>query len=182
MDVSLDAYLGEIRLMAFPFAPAGWLYCQGQLLPINQNQDLFALLGTQYGGNGITTFGLPDLRGRVVLGAGNAPGQTPYAPGEAGGAESVVLTVPQLPAHNHPFVGTIQTAQVAEGPDPDAYLPAPGPVAQYAKGAPNTAFGAQALGGTTSLSGGNQPHENRQPLIALNYAIAVQGGEFPKQT
>lgn len=177
-----DAYLGEIRLLAFPYAPVGWLYCQGQLLPINQNQSLFSLLGTQYGGNGTTTFALPDLRGRVIVGVGTAPGQAPYPQGQAGGAESVALTVPQLPAHSHPFVGTILTARLAEGPNPDASLPASGPVAQFAKGTPNAALGAQALGGTTSASGGNQAHENRQPLMALNYAIAVQGGEFPKRT
>lgn len=179
MDIVPDAYLGEIRLMAFSFAPVGWLYCQGQLLSINQYPDLFALLGVAFGGNGLTTFGLPDLRGRVVVGSGQGPGLAAYVRGQVGGAEAVGLTPPQLPAHSHPFVATILTAKVAEAGEPSGGLPAPGPATQFAKGTPNAAFGTQALGGTSSVHGGNQPHENRQPLMALTYAIAVQG-EIPK--
>jgi len=166
--------------MSIPFAPRGWLYCQGQLLPINQYQALFSLLGTQYGGNGVTTFGLPDLRGRVAVGAGQGPGLSPYIMGQVGGAEAVQLAPQEMPAHSHPFVATILTAKVAESAEPDGGLPAPGSAAQFAKGTPNAAFGAQALGGTTSATGGGQAHENRMPLLALNYAIAIEG-EFPKQ-
>jgi microcystin-dependent protein len=110
----MDPFIGEIRLMGFPFPPKGWQFCQGQLLPINQNQALFSLLGTTYGGNGTTTFGLPDLRGRVVLGVGSGPGLSPYIWGQQGGTEAVALTPAQMPPHGHTFTGTIQAAGEAE--------------------------------------------------------------------
>lgn len=176
----MDAFVGEIRLMGFPFAPKGWAYCQGQLLPINTNQALFSLLGTQYGGDGRTTFALPDLRGRVILGVGAASGSPSYVQGQIGGVETVGLTQQQLPAHAHSFQGTIKTAQAAEYAEPDATLPAAGTITQFATGTPNASLNAGALAGSTSPSGGSQPHDNRQPLIAMNYAIALQG-YFPSR-
>ncbi|RZK50946.1 MAG: phage tail protein, partial [Hymenobacter sp.] len=101
----MDPILGEIRAVGFPFAPRGWALCQGQSLPISQNTALFSLLGTTYGGDGRTTFNLPDLRGRLVVNAGQAPGLSRYVPGQTGGTETVGLTAAQLPAHTHSLAG-----------------------------------------------------------------------------
>ncbi|GAB2962236.1 tail fiber protein [Hymenobacter coalescens] len=177
----MDPFIGEIRLMGFDFPPKGWLFCQGQTLPINQNQALFSLLGTQYGGDGVQTFKLPDLRGRVALGMGAGPGLATYTLGQVGGAETVALTPAQLPAHDHTFTGTIKTCAAAEGNQPSGYFPAPAGVTQYSAGASNAAMGGNALAGSTSTAGGSQPHENRQPMIVMNYAIAVQG-IFPSRS
>lgn len=171
----MDAYLGEIRLTASSFSPTQWLPCQGQLLHINEYQELFALIGTTYGGNGQTTFALPDLRGRLILGAGQAPGFSKYAQGEQGGAESVLPNEQQMPAHSHPFIATIATAGVAEAGMPDGGLPAAGAAKQFSKGSPNATLGPNSLTGKTSVSGGGQPHTNRQPLMALSYLIAIRG-------
>ena len=169
-------YIGEIRLMSFPFAPKGWAYCQGQLLPVAQNQALFSLLGTTYGGNGQTTFGLPDLRGRVLVGTGAGPGLSPYTQGQVGGTETVGLTPAQLPAHTHTsFTGTVATADAAELNSPNGAFPAPGSKAQFAAGTPNASLGASSLPPTTEAAGNGQPHENRQPSLVLNYAIALVG-------
>lgn len=176
----MDAFVGEIRLMSFPFPPKGWAYCQGQSLPINQNQALFSLLGIMYGGDGVTTFKLPDLRGRLITGAGTAPGGSSYTQGQIGGVEQVGLTVQQMPGHGHAFQGTIQVAAQAEAPEPNGGLPASGPSPEFAAGTPNASLGASTVSGTTSNSGGGQAHDNRQPLIALNYAIALTG-YFPSR-
>lgn len=172
--MDMDAYLGEIRLVSFDYAPDNWLLCHGQLLPINEYQKLFGLLGTAYGGNGITTFGLPDLRSRVMVGVGQAPGAASYQRGQTGGAEYVLPTVAQLPAHVHPFVGDVLVATLAEAPLAEGGLPAQGAAKQFAKGPPNAAMSANVLSGQTSASGGGLPHANRQPLIALNYMIAIK--------
>lgn len=171
----MDAYLGEIRLTAFDFAPKEWMLCQGQLLNINEHRELFSLIGTTYGGNGQTTFALPDLRSRLILGAGQAPGFSKYVQGEQGGAESVLPNEQQMPAHSHPFTATIATAGVAESGMPDGGLPAAGAAKQFSKGTPNATLGPNSLTGKTSVSGGGQPHANRQPLMALNYLIAIKG-------
>jgi microcystin-dependent protein len=148
----MDPFLGEIRLVPFTFAPRGWAFCAGQLLPINQNQALFALLGTTYGGNGRTTFALPDLRGRVPVGADEAAGSE-YPLGSSGGHASVKLNVAQLPSHSH-------AVRASRGPsttkNPAAAFPASNSV---------------MLG----KSGGGQAHENRQPYLSLNYIIALHG-------
>ena len=176
----MDTYLGEIRLTSFDYAPKEWMLCQGQLLNINQHRELFALLGTAYGGNGVTTFALPDLRGRVILGAGQAPGFSMYFLGQQGGAESVLPNEQQMPAHSHPFTGSVRTAKAAESGVPDGGLPAAGPAKQFAKGAANATLGPNSLIGKTSVSGGGEPHANRQPLMALNYLIAVKGIPPPR--
>lgn len=103
----MENFLGEIRLMGFPKAPRGWAFCQGQSLPINQNSALFGLLGTQFGGDGVTTFKLPDLRGRVAVGQGASPTGSGYRMGQTAGTESVALTVAQMPGHDHAFTGTL---------------------------------------------------------------------------
>jgi microcystin-dependent protein len=174
----MDNFLGEIRLMSFPQAPKGWLYCQGQTMPINQNQALFSLLGTAFGGDGVTTFRLPDLRGRVAVGQGKAPSGSVYSMGEVIGSEGVALTVNQIPEHSHSFTGTLKVAGDAETTSAENTFPAATindpAINAYATGTPNVTMGA-ALQGTLGPAGGSQPHENRQPFLALNYAIATSG-------
>ena len=167
----MDAFLGEIRIFGGNFAPVGWALCQGQLLSIAQNTALFSILGTTYGGNGIETFGLPDLRSRVPLGWGQGPGLTLYNEGDTGGVESVALTDAQLPAHTHTAAGSSQARTTSS---PSGAVPAGG---GYYTAAPNVSLSPSAIGAT----GGNQPHENRQPFLALNFIIALQG-IFPSRS
>ena len=169
-----EPFLAEIRMVGFNFAPRGWALCNGQLLPINQNQALFALLGTTYGGNGQTTFALPDLRGRVPIHTGSAGGAS-RALGERGGQETHTLSPAEMPAHRHPL-------QAASG-DASQATPAGGVYGGTAgAGTPESAFYApsgsasEALHGETVAStGGGQPHGNMQPYTALQFAIALQG-------
>ncbi|MDO7877405.1 tail fiber protein [Hymenobacter sp. ASUV-10] len=174
----MENFLGEIRLMGFDRAPRGWAYCQGQTLPINQNQALFSLLGTSFGGDGVTTFKLPDLRGRVAVGQGKAPSGAVYSMGQALGSEGVTLTTSQIPAHSHSFAGTLNIGGDAEINSADSTFPATTisdpAINAYTAGTPNASMGA-ALQGTLNPAGGNQPHENRQPFMAMNYAIALTG-------
>jgi microcystin-dependent protein len=179
----MDAFVGEIRLMGFSFAPKGWAYCQGQLLPIQQNQALFSLLGTTYGGNGTTTFALPDLRSRAIVGNGQGTGLSPYMMGQQGGQDGVALQSNQMPAHTHTFNGSILTADETTAKQPSgAYPSAAGTPATtpYSTGTANATLNAAALPNVTTAAGGSQPHENRQPLLALNYAIALTG-YFPSR-
>jgi microcystin-dependent protein len=163
-----DPFIGEIKLIGFNFAPHGWAFCSGQILPINQNQALFALLGTTYGGNGQTTFALPDLRGRVALHTGQGPGLSSYNLGQQAGSEGVTLTVNEIPAHTH--VAAAGTG-VGDQNDPSNNIA----VAPMAVG---NVFGAShettssTLVGTT---GSGQPHNNVMPSIGLNYIIALLG-------
>jgi len=159
----LEPFIGEIQYVAFNFAPRGWALCNGQLLPINQNQALFSLLGTTYGGDGRTTFALPDLRGRVAPSAGDHP------LGETGGSESVTLTTSQLPAHTHQVSVADHRGSTGDPGAPAGAFPASG--AQAYALSPNAAFAPSAL----SAAGGSQPHENRQPYLALTAVIALQG-------
>lgn len=169
-----NPFLGEIRWVAFNFTPPGWLPCAGQLLQINnETAALFSLLGTTYGGDGRTTFGIPDLRGRVQIGQGTGAGLTPRNLGDQGGEEAVTLTVNQIPAHTHPALATTNTATSdsptgrilanvsADGPDPKIYSSANG----------NVSLGPSAIGSV----GGGQPHDNMPPFLTLNCIIAVQG-------
>jgi microcystin-dependent protein len=161
----VDQFLGEIRLVGFNFAPTGWALCDGRLLPINQNQALFALLGTMYGGDGRTTFALPDLRGRVPLGAGQSASGTNYDVGSTGGEESVKLAIGQVPSHSHPV-----RANSAAGTkkDPTGAVPAKG-------GAYSATQNAKMNTVMLGKSGGGQAHENRQPYLSLTYIIALTG-------
>jgi len=154
----------------YNFAPRGWAFCNGQLLPINQNQALFSLLGTTYGGNGQTTFALPDLRGRVANSSGQGPGMADYSLGERAGAESVTLTINELPTHSH----TASAAGNATDPSPAANLPAVQKGHQIYAPAPGSALAAD----TVAPRGGSQPHNNMQPYLCINYVIALQGS-FP---
>jgi microcystin-dependent protein len=189
--MSTSPFLSEIDLFAFNFAPHGWAQCNGQLLPINQNQALFALLGTTYGGNGITTFALPDLRGRAALGFGQGPGLSSHALGESTGAESITLTVSQLAAHSHTVSPSAITATARGRNAPGNQqtpvnavpaIDAASTVLMYATATPTANAGALTLTGTVSAGavGSTQAHENRQPLLALTFCIALQG-IFPSQ-
>lgn len=169
-----EPFLGYIALVGFNFAPIGWAFCNGQLLPIAQNEALFSLLGTTYGGDGVTTFALPDLRGRVPIHNGQGPGLSPYVPGQLAGAEQVGLNVNQMASHPHlPQCTTDQGNST--GPGGAVWAGTAGDNL-YAASAPGIALAPQAIG----PAGGGQVHENRQPYLALNYIIALSG-LFPTQ-
>ena len=163
-----EPFIGEIRLMSFVFPPKGWALCNGQLLPINMNQALFSILGTMYGGDGRTTFALPDLRDRVPLAAGGGTGLNYYDVGQYGGEAAHTLTANEYVSHSHTVKGTRVEGNTAT---PGAtVLPAVGTGA-YSQAAPD---GTMAPGGM-STGGGGQPHENRQPFLTMSYVIALQG-------
>jgi microcystin-dependent protein len=175
-------FLSEIKIMSFGFAPKGWAMCNGQLLPINQNQGLFSLLGTTYGGNGQTTFGLPDLRGRVPMHMGDA-GFGGHTLGERGGEYAHTVNISELAAHSHSPVGKAVTAgatppatntALAQGRAAATGTP---DVNIYGTGAPSLSFNPGVIGAV----GGSQPHQNQQPFLTLNICIALQG-IFPSQT
>ncbi|WGY03958.1 tail fiber protein [Nocardioides sp. QY071] len=164
-----EPFLSEIRLMSFNFPPQGWALCNGQFLPINQNQALFSLLGTTYGGNGQTTFALPDLRGRVPIHMGGG-----FTLGQTGGQEAHTVTVGELPAHTH-AVRVSATSTGGTASPAGAYLG--GANNAYRSGPASTSLNPASV---TSV-GGSQPHENRQPFLTLSFCIALQG-IFPSQT
>lgn len=167
----MEPFIGEIKLFAGNFAPRGWAFCDGQLLPINQNQALFSILGTIYGGDGRVTFALPDLRGRVSVHPGNGPGLSPYQLGERGGAENVTLTVQQMPVHSHSLNANKQNGDTSDPPGA-SLADTKGSDKDYMKsGEVDVAMSAQSIGS----AGGGQSHENRQPFLAVNYIIALQG-------
>jgi len=169
-----NPYVGEVRIFAGNFAPSGWLLCEGQLLPIAENDVLFALMGTIYGGDGQTTFALPDLRGRVPIGDGTGPGLTSYVMGQAGGVETVTLTTGQLPIHTHLFSADLLAGSTAD-PAGRLFAKYPGSVPVYAAGGQ-----FQMNAGAVSATGGAQPHNNLQPYVAINYIISLFG-VFPSQ-
>ena len=170
----MDPYIGEIRMFGGNFAPQGWAFCAGQLLPIAQYDALFSLLGTTYGGDGQTTFGLPDLRGRAPIHFGQGPGLTNRTQGEASGSESVTLTVSQMGAHTHVPVASPDPGTSAH-PTDNVWAASTTGDKQYAA-APDTAMNPA----TVSAVGGSQPHENRQPLLAINFIISLEG-IYPSQ-
>ena len=170
----MDVFVGMIAAFGFNFPPRGWMLCNGQVIAITQNSALFSLLGTTYGGNGQTTFALPDLQGRVLIGMGNGPGLTPRTQGEVSGTENVTLISTQMPAHNHtmtasgdgPTQATASGASLASQGRTGGTMPT-----IYANGATTPVNMASA----TTQAGGNQPHNNMQPYLAINYCIAVEG-------
>jgi microcystin-dependent protein len=171
-----EPYIGEIRAIAFNYAPRGWAFCNGQLLAINQNQALFSLLGTTYGGNGQTTFALPNLQSRVAVGAGQGPGLQNYVLGQQAGNETVTLTQDQMPAHTHSVTGTMQAGAGSDESGPGGNFPGGGVSRHYSTGPKNATLGpANALKGQTATQGANQPHDNRQPYLATYFVIALQG-------
>jgi len=164
-----EPFLGEIRFVAFNFAPKGWALCNGQVLPINQNQALFSLLGTTFGGDGITTFALPDMRGRVPLATGQGTGLTNRNLGERGGQEAVALTVAQMPKHRHSLRASsgVGDTKAPEG----TVLANSGKATVYSTQTPDVALNS----GSVSSTGGGQPHENMQPFLGMTCIIALQG-------
>lgn len=163
-----EPFLSEIKIVSFGFAPKGWTQCNGQLLPINQNQALFSLLGTTYGGDGRVTFGLPNLQGRVPVHEGSG-----FTLGQLGGEYNHTLIGPEVPAHNHLWNVTTTAANTID--PPNNYL---GLALQYNATASSLVPMFQGL---LSSVGGNQPHTNTQPILTLNFIIALQG-IFPSQT
>lgn len=168
-------YVGEIRVVGFLFAPLGWVACNGQTLRIAEYEVLFTLIGTTYGGDGVQTFQVPNLSGRVAVAAGTGPGRTPYALGEGGGAETVSLTTPQLPIHAHGFSAPLG-ASSAPGTSDNPVGQLPGSLANaYAGSGSGASLAASALVTTMQPVGGGQPHANLQPSLALNYIICTDG-------
>jgi microcystin-dependent protein len=170
-----DPFIGEIRMFGGNFAPLGWAFCNGQILAISQYDALFALIGTTYGGDGQTTFALPDLRGRIPIHAGTGPGLSPRTLGESSGMETVTLSVNQLPAHDHQFVGTTSAASAAS--PASALLATPTSVDLYR---PATIPAANMAPGAIGPAGGSQPHDNIQPYQCISFIIALEG-IFPPQ-
>ncbi|MBA4008151.1 MAG: phage tail protein [Hyphomonas sp.] len=174
-----NAFIGEIRLFAGNFAPVGWAFCDGSLISIEENNALFALIGTNYGGNGQTTFALPDLRSRVPLHQGPGPGLSiNYVVGEAIGTEQVTLSSNNMPAHQHSVIATTATGSVTTpGPTVMLATPVEAGVATSLYVVPGSStvnqapMAAQSIGST----GGGQPHENMMPFQAINYIIALFG-------
>lgn len=162
-----EPFLSEIRIFTFNFPPKGWAFCNGQLLPINQNQALFSLLGTTYGGDGQTTFALPNLRGRVPIHTGSG-----FSLGQAAGQEVHTLSLQEMPTHNHP-VRAFDGGVDSNGTSPAGafYARTADASTMYFSGAADTSMNAAVI----SNVGGSQPHENRQPFLVLNFCIALQG-------
>lgn len=169
-----EPYIGQIMAFGGNFAPQGWALCDGSLLPISQYDALFSLIGATYGGDGQTTFALPDLRGRAALHQGQGPGLSSYSLGQNGGVEAVTLTVSQAPPHSHPVLGH---SGAGDSPHPAGAVWAGSTVALYTAGAAaNAAMSASSI----SPSGGSQPHDNMLPFLTLNFCIALEG-IYPSQ-
>lgn len=170
----MDPFIGEIKLVPYTFAPVGWMFCDGSLLSIAQNQALFSLLGTTYGGDGVTNFAVPDFRGQVGLSQGTSTTGTNYALGQHAGTPQVTLTTQQLPTHNH-LVQVL--ASSGDQPQPAGHY-----LAGNKGGALVYAHNLKSPGAATPLSptGGGGPHDNMQPYLALNYIIATEG-IYPSQ-
>lgn len=179
----MDPFLGEIRMVGFNFAPTGWALCNGQLLAISQNAALFSLLGTTFGGNGQTTFGLPNMQSRVPIHQGQGTGLSPYTMGQMAGNESITLIVSQIPAHNHLMNvnngnsnqtnPTNNLLAVTNNNDSRALVQYP----TYS----NAASTGTLANGAISMTGGSTPHPNIQPYLVVNFIIALQG-VFPSRS
>lgn len=164
-----DPFIGEIRMFAGNFAPRGWALCEGQLLAVSQNDALFSLLGTIYGGDGRTTFGLPDLRGRIPIHAGTGPGLSPRPLGQRAGAETVTLSGAQAPSHSHAVKAS---ASVADSRSPEGRVAAETSLFDlYQSGSPSTVL----HGSSVTAVGGSQSHTNIQPFLCVNFIIALVG-------
>ncbi|WP_315837401.1 phage tail protein [Bradyrhizobium prioriisuperbiae] len=176
-------YVGQIEMFSFNFAPRGWLQCNGQILAIAQNQALFSLLGTMYGGNGTTTFALPNLQSRMPIGYGQAQGGPYYNQGDFAGEENHTLIITELTRHNHLLMADSTTGAASNGPTPSSTavlgnsqgtsINPPGnyKVQMYSNQSPNNTLAPQVIG----LNGGTQPHTNIQPYLVINFCIALNG-------
>jgi len=169
-------YVGEIRLFAGNFAPAGWMFCQGQTLPISENDILFQLIGTTYGGDGQTTFNLPNLASRVPIHMGTASSGSTYPIGETGGVESVTLTTQQMASHTHAFTGSSSNG-TSTNPGNAVLAGSLSSVQPYLQDSVTDAMASAAIG----PAGGSQPHDNIQPYLCINFIISLFG-VFPSQT
>jgi microcystin-dependent protein len=169
-----EPFVGEIRMFGGSFAPAGWAFCSGQLIPISENETLFNLIGTTYGGDGQETFQLPDLQGRIPIHAGQGPGLQNYQIGERAGVESVTLTTPQIPIHSHPMIAStnVATATGAAG----NVLASTIVTKLYVEDVDDVAMSANAI----SPAGGSQPHDNMMPFLVVSFIISLFG-IFPTQ-
>jgi microcystin-dependent protein len=180
--IQVQPYVGEIRLFAGNFAPNGWMFCEGQTLPISENETLFTLIGTTYGGDGQETFNLPNLASRIPIHMGTGPDGTTYQLGEMAGTESETLTTQQIPTHDHALIASTAQANVLspEGavlakptstqPGVNAYVPTASATADHLMHA-----------SSITSEGGSQPHDNTQPFLVMNYIISLYG-VFPTQT
>ena len=166
----MEVYIGMIFLFAGNFAPLNFAFCDGRLLPITSYQALFAILGTNFGGNGTSNFALPDLRGRAAIGMGAGPGLSPYVLGQIGGNEQTALQIANLPSHNHTLNGD-QNGSGKEFPGPNHVIGASTTDKMYSVNAPNVAMKPVSIG----MTGSNVPFSNIQPYLALNYIIALNG-------
>lgn len=181
----MEEFIGVVKIFAGNFAPRGFMMCNGQTLPINQYSALFSIIGTTYGGNGQTTFGLPDLRGRAPVGWGQAPGLSNYNLGQVSGAESVSILISNMPAHNHPAISTL--ALNASDAAATVGIPVAGnalgagkdvntdPVSMYTTSAPNIPLAGGTVATTVGLNGGNVPISILQPILATSYIICIEG-------
>lgn len=178
-----EPFLGQIKMFGFNFAPRGWALCDGQLLPINQNQSLYSLLGTTYGGDGRTSFALPDLRGRIPIHPGQAAGSTTdIRQGQRGGAEAVVLDASQIPAHSHGVSVAVRAASgqgTGEGPAGDVAA-FDSRENQYSDAAPDVSMAASTVTVALAANAGGQAHGNMPPFQVVSYGIALQG-VFPSR-
>lgn len=166
-----DQFVAEIRIFTGNFAPRGWALCNGQLLPISQNTALFSLIGTFYGGNGVSNFQLPNLQGCVPIGAGSAPGLSPYSVGEVGGSPTVTLIQNEMPSHNHTFSADPAAKKESDTVANNSPAAAATGTNFYSTTAPNVNMNPQML----SIAGQSLPHDNMQPYLTLNFCIALQG-------
>jgi len=169
-----NPYIGEIRIFGGNFPPMGWAFCDGQLIAISEYDTLYNLIGTTYGGDGQNTFGIPDMRGRVVTHMGTSSGQT-YVQGQMIGAETVTLTTNQIPQHTHPVLATTTTGSTGT-PSSGAMLATGGPAGTTVT--PYAAFGGNQIPmspNSTTVAGGSQPHDNMQPYLGLNFIISLYG-------
>lgn len=172
----MEGTIGEIRMFAGNFAPRTWAFCNNQILAIASNTALFSILGTTYGGNGQTTFALPDFRGRVAVGTGQGPGLPNVTLGELSGSNTVTLTTNNMPAHNHPLTGSITPQAATDGAlvtDPTGKYPGPG--AFYSVAGDNVNMAVIPNNLAVGVNGGSQPFNNMQPYLGMNYIICLQG-------
>ncbi len=173
-----DPFVAEIRIFPFNFAPRGWAWCDGQLLPIAQNTALFSLLGTTYGGDGRTTFALPNLQGRAPMHPGQGPGLSQHHLGEAAGTETVTLLESEMPSHAHALVASLGATDEEGERNPAGNYTGVPPLAQAFYGPANSLAAMSA--NTIAPAGGNQPHNNLQPYLTLYFCIALQGVYPPR--
>jgi microcystin-dependent protein len=172
-----NPFVAEIRMFGFNFAPTGWAFCDGQLMPISQNTALFSLLGTFYGGDGKSTFALPDLQGSTPLSSGQGSGLSQYFLGQQSGSEFVTLIQSEIPVHNHTVKADADDPGDLQGPTPARALARSGGGFAYVSGPLNAQFAPETL----SIAGGSLPHNNMMPYLTMNFCIAMQG-VFPPRS